>query len=71
MKKINKETTLSEILKCEKAEEVLNKYQVPCMSCPFASVEMESLKIGDIAKMYGIDLKPLLKELNKVCDKKS
>jgi len=68
MKKITSETTLSEILKHSHTEEVLKKHKVPCMSCPFSSMEMESLKIGDVAKMYGIDLKGLLNDLNKVCD---
>ena len=69
MDKITKETTLSEILKLPKAEEVLLKYNVPCMGCPLAEGEMDELKIGDVAKMYQVDIKNLLKELNQLHNK--
>ena len=65
MKEIKKDTTLSEVLKVPKAEEILAKHNVPCLTCPFAKIEMEKLKIGDICKMYGLDLDKLLKDLNK------
>ena len=64
-KKVTKETTLAEILKLQNAEKVLAKYDVPCLSCAFAQMEMESLKIGQICKNYNIDINSLLKELNK------
>jgi len=51
------------------AERVLAKYRLPCLTCPFAESEMEHLKIGEICKMYGINLEKLLKDLNEV-DKK-
>lgn len=63
--KITGKTTLKKILENSKAEKVLLKHGVPCMSCPMASFEMEKLKIGDVCKMYGIDIKKLLKDLNK------
>ena len=63
--KIDKDTTLAEILKFPEAEKVLAKYNLPCLGCPFAKFEMENLKIGEVCKMYGIDLKGLLKELNE------
>jgi hybrid cluster-associated redox disulfide protein len=66
MNKITQETTLSEILKLPKAEEILVKYRVPCLACPFARLEMEKLSIGQICEMYGIDLESLLKELNEI-----
>lgn len=62
--KVDKNTTLGEILKREGAEKVLYKQGVPCMSCPMASFEIDKLKIGDVCKMYGLDLEKLLKELN-------
>jgi len=30
-------------------------------------MEMESLKIGDICKLYGIDIANILKDLNEAC----
>ena len=65
MKKITSNTTLAEILELEGAEKILVKYNLPCLTCPFAKMEMDQLKIGQICEMYGIDLKALLKELNK------
>ena len=59
---INKETTLKEILEKGK-ENILKKHGVPCVTCPFAKMEMDKLKIGDVCSMYGIDLEKLLKDL--------
>ncbi len=47
-----------------KAEEVLAKHGVPCVTCPMAKMEMDKLKIGEVCKMYGVDLEKLLKDLN-------
>lgn len=66
MSKITKDTTLSEILKNPEAEGILKKYNVPCLSCPFSQYENEELKIGDVCKMYGINLASVLKELNNI-----
>lgn len=63
--KFTENTTLAEVLKHPKADDILSKYNLPCLHCPMAKFEMETLKIGEIAKMYGIDIKNLLKELNK------
>lgn len=63
-KKITKEATLKEILRIPGVEKILVKHQLPCLGCPMAALEMDKLKIGDISKMYGLDLKNLLKELN-------
>ncbi|UZE92879.1 MAG: DUF1858 domain-containing protein [Candidatus Nealsonbacteria bacterium] len=64
--KITQNTTLADVLKHPKAEKILVKYNLPCLGCPFAKLEMENLKIGDICKMYGIDADSLIKELNRV-----
>jgi len=66
MEKFTKDTTLEEIFKDQKAKKVLEKYNLPCLHCPFAMLEMESLKIGDVCKFYNIDINKLLEELNKV-----
>jgi len=62
--KITKDTTLVEILKYSASEEILAKYNVPCLGCPMAKFELENLKIGEVCKMYGIDAEKLIKELN-------
>ncbi|MCF7795566.1 disulfide oxidoreductase [Patescibacteria group bacterium] len=61
----NKKTKLSEILQNPKGNEVLHRNGVPCVTCPMAQFEMESLEIGQICEMYGIDLEKILKELNE------
>ena len=66
MTKFTKDTKLSELLSGEKYQEVLAKHRVPCITCPMAKFEMEKLKIGQIAEMYGIELEKLLKELNQI-----
>jgi len=45
------------------------KHNLPCLSCPFAHQEMESLKLGDVCKIYNIDLEKLLEDLNKIYKK--
>ncbi|MBU0478032.1 hypothetical protein KKC91_05650 [bacterium] len=63
---VNKNTTLADILKIDGAEKMLSKYQLPCLHCPMAKMEMEKLKIGEVCKMYGIDAKSLLEDLNRI-----
>ncbi len=63
--KITKTTTLEKVLEIPNVEQILSKYKVPCLTCPMAKFEMASLRIGDICKMYGIDEKEFLLELNK------
>jgi len=65
MTKITNKTTLKKILELPEAKEILSSHGVPCISCPMAGFEMEKLEIGNICKMYGIDLKKILKNLNK------
>jgi len=59
-----KSTTLSQILADKNTKKTLEKFKIPCLSCPMAQFEIERLKIGDVCKMYGIDQTKLLKELN-------
>ena len=60
----NEKSTLQEVLEFSGAEAVLLKYDVPCLGCPMAKMEMGSLTIGQIGETYGIDLGKLLKDLN-------
>ncbi|MCX6721171.1 MAG: disulfide oxidoreductase [Candidatus Staskawiczbacteria bacterium] len=65
MAKITKTTTLEKILEKKSADEILEKNGVPCLSCPMMQFEIDKLKIGDVCKMYGLNLEKILKELNK------
>ena len=65
MKKVTPKTTLLKILELKGAEKVLAKHGVPCISCPMAKFELDQLEIGQVCKMYGLNLKEILKELNK------
>lgn len=69
MKKIDKKTTLEKVLKIEGADKILAKYEVPCLACPFAEIEMGELTLETICNNYGIDLKLLIKELNELLKK--
>jgi len=62
---ITNKTTLKKILDKEGADEVLAKNGVPCLSCPMASMEIDKLKLGEVCKSYGLNLKKILVELNK------
>ena len=64
--KIDKNTTLEKILKYSGSEKVLEKYKIPCLTCPFAQMEMGRLQIGDICKTYGIDVKMVIEELSEL-----
>jgi len=69
--KITKDTTLAKILEIKGAEKILSKFQVPCLGCAMAQMEMDTLKLSDICNMYGLDINKLLKELNIIAKKKN
>ena len=65
-KKLTKDSTLADIFKNnKKANDILGQNGVPCVTCPMAKMEMDQLKIGEVAKIYGLDLDKILKDLNK------
>ena len=68
-KKYNKNSTLAEILENPKNRKILEKFNVPCLTCPFAQMEMNSLTLEQITKLYQIDLEKLLQELNRNSEK--
>lgn len=68
-KKITEGMTLAEVLEQPGAEEVLSKHRLPCLHCPMSRLEMGNLKLGDVARMYGLDLKGMLKDLNRKVNK--
>lgn len=62
--KITKETTLEKIIEKKGAGKILAENGVPCLSCPMAQFEIDKLQIGEVCKMYNLNLKKILKELN-------
>ena len=64
--KVTKDTTLAKILEIKGAEKILSKFEMPCLGCPMAQMEMDTLKLGDICGMYGLNIEKLLKGLNKL-----
>ncbi len=64
--KITENSTLKEVLKIEGIEKVLLKHNVPCVSCPFAKIEMENLTLKNIAESYNINLKKLVDDIKKI-----
>ncbi|MCX6724146.1 MAG: hypothetical protein NT155_03200 [Candidatus Staskawiczbacteria bacterium] len=66
MVKATSKTTLNKIIGMKNGEKILLKHSVPCLSCPMASFEIDKLKIGEVCKMYGLNLKKILKELNEI-----
>ena len=69
--KITKDTTVAKVLDIKGAEKILSKFQMPCLGCAMAQMEMDTLKLGDICSMYGINLNKLLEELNIIAKKKN
>jgi len=67
--KITENTTLAEILGKPELVKILTKYNLPCLGCPLAKYEMENLKIGEVCKMYNINVQKLLGELNRLYKK--
>ena len=64
MANITKDTILADIIKDPKKEEILMKFNLPCLSCPMAASEVGILKLGEVCQMYNIKIEDLLKELN-------
>jgi len=67
---ITKKSKYGEVLKISGSEKVLSKYNVPCVTCPMAKMEMDTLTLEQIGGWYGIDVDSIIKELNKPVPKK-
>jgi hypothetical protein len=67
---ITRDTLLSDVLKIPGSDEILHKYNLPCMGCPMMGFEMGMLKIGDTARAYGLNDKKLIEDLNRLVDSK-
>lgn len=61
---ITEDTLLGDILKKPYGTKILSKFKLPCLHCPMAALEMGVLKIGEVSRMYGVDIQGLMKELN-------
>ena len=66
IKKITEKTTLAKIVEKKGADEILNENGVPCLSCPMSQFEIDKLEIGKVCKMYGLNLKKILEQVNKL-----
>lgn len=64
--KYTETTKLSEVLKSPEASKIVKKYKLPCLGCAMAAYESEILTLGQVSKIYGIDINGLLQELNKI-----
>ena len=62
---VTEETPLGELLQNPKALGILAKHGLPCLFCPAISFEVGFLKLGQVAKVYGLDAKAIVKELNE------
>lgn len=58
--RITKDTTIAEALRYPGVAKILSNYGITCFGCPMMSLE----KIEDIARIHGVDIDELLKELN-------
>jgi len=67
---ITKKSKYGDVLKVSGSQDILSKYNVPCVSCPMAKMEMDSLTLEQIGAWYGIDIDSIIKELNKPLAKK-
>lgn len=61
---ITENTKLAEILEYPLVEDILRKYDLPCLACPMAKFEIDTLTLGQVSGAYGLDLENMLKELN-------
>lgn len=66
VEKYTENTKLSEVLNSPEASKIIAKYKLPCLHCSMAAYEAEILTLGQISKIYGINIDELLKELNEV-----
>jgi len=64
--KITKDTILANLFDEPEAVKILERYNLPCLHCPMAQLEVGALKLGEVCAVYGIDIDKLLEELNKI-----
>jgi hybrid cluster-associated redox disulfide protein len=60
-----KKSTLKEIIENNsKNEEILHENGVPCITCPFAKMEMDKLTLEQICNTYELNVEKILEVLN-------
>ena len=64
--KYTENTKLSEVLNSPEASKIIAKYKLPCLNCAMAAYEASILTLGQVSKIYSIDIDGLLKELNEI-----
>jgi hypothetical protein len=64
--KVDEHTKLGKIMKLKGINKILEKHKVPCISCPMAKMEIDSLEIGSVCEMYGLKKKELLLDINHI-----
>jgi len=64
--KYTENTKLSEVLNSPETSKIIAKYKLPCLHCAMAAYEASILTLGQVSKIYGIDIDGLLKELNEI-----
>ena len=64
--KVTKKTRFTELMKYPKVVEALMNKGMHCFGCPFA--QMETIEQG--AKSHNMDVDKLIKEINKLINKK-
>lgn len=62
--KTTNKTTLAKIIEKKDGAKILMENNVPCLACPMSQFEIDKLEIGEVCKMYDLDLNKILKELN-------
>ncbi len=63
--KITDKTKLKKLFEMKEVIDILLSHNFPCVMCPMAKMEMDILDIGSVCKMYGINKKNLINEINE------
>lgn len=63
--KITEQTIIGDLLGNDIFQPILQKYNVPCMVCPYAQSELGLLTLGGVADAYHLNLEDLLEDLNQ------
>jgi len=63
---ISEGTPLAEVLKIPGAIQVLLRNNFPCVTCPLALFEAGTMTVGEVARMYGLDVEKIVRELREL-----
>jgi hypothetical protein len=65
-REVSEETPLAEVLKIPGAIQVLIRNNFPCVTCPLALFEAGTMTVGEVARMYGLDVEKIVRELREL-----